>query len=98
MKSVVGTECPLETLVSTENECLLAANEIGGTYKNDVTREDRPVGCYWSLEKVYFNSILDASVTSITGNRGGVCRGNVISNFNSIYTLFYVKYFIPDSD
>ena len=77
-KADEGSDCSSETLVSTESECEIAASQVGYEYKNDLTRDDRPIGCYWyhgSSNKVYFNTILDSTATSFSDNRGGLCKG-----------------------
>ena len=78
-KADEGSDCSSETLVSTESECEIAANQVGFEYKKDLTRDDRPMGCYWyrgSTDKVYFNTLLERpSDTSIGGDRGGLCKG-----------------------
>ena len=78
-KADLGYDCSTKTLVSTESDCEMAANQVGYEYKNDLTRDDRPMGCYWShgsSNQVYFNNLLERpSDTSIGGDRGGLCKG-----------------------
>ena len=97
--SAFNTSCPLHHVVSTKEECEIAASQVGWEYVWAVGRQKiRPAGCYWSVrfdqgidestwkKEAYFNMIIDPSVTSLSEDAiaGGICT------ITGTYSFFFV--------
>ena len=69
-----GTNCPLNDIIKTENECKAAAVKKGLEYiPNPSGHADRPAGCYSygytsASDSVAFNTIIDPTSTSNLGD------------------------------
>ena len=75
-----GSNCPTGRVVSKEEECSLAADQLGSGYYGTQTNSKRPVGCYsWpSSRQIYFNTIADINATDNIDIRiKGVCSGGM---------------------
>ena len=80
--------CPVNGVITTESECVVAAAQLGLTYFNHATDNRRPAGCYtWLLEgtkATYFNKIVDTSSTFPESDTAGICRsGSTDYSFES---------------
>ena len=94
----LNKNCPLETIITTEKECRLAASSIGFLYmgSNFVhTSYDRvynyQAGCFGFLgtegKTAYFNSIKDVLDTTPKYGSRGICREGVILFIISIISI-----------
>ena len=45
--------CPFTQVVTTEDECKVAASKIPLGYEKAVTNSNRPAGCYSKEEQIY---------------------------------------------
>ena len=71
-----GYNCPAAEVISSKVNCERALQSLGLRLMYDVSRTDRPAGCYWkSDDNGFFNNIIDPSLTDPNsfGDRGGVC-------------------------
>jgi hypothetical protein len=74
MKTSIKDNCPLNSVVATEAKCKQAATQLGLTWYEVKTDENLPAGCYFTSNLVYFNTIIDPSLTStIYGPYGAIC-------------------------
>ena len=70
-----GTNCFISQKIDTREDCEFAGLQLGYYSIKKVSRNDRPIGCYWDLsftEMGFFNSIQNTS-TSFTNANGGIC-------------------------
>ena len=80
--------CPINGVITTESECVIAAAELGLTYYNHATNNRRPAGCYTWLDgdmlhgsrATYFNKITETLATSPQLDTAGICRAGSISH------------------
>ena len=73
-------DCPLIQIISTENECIIAAGQQTGEYKSSTSYSHKPAGCYRLNGHTYFNSNIDPSSTNPTDDSAGLCKiGNIFS-------------------
>ena len=72
-----GVNCPIDRIVSTEDDCKAASVALVLKYEGKAFSNlaSRPAGCYWKNTDSYFNKVVDPSQTSPEnfGSRGGVC-------------------------
>ena len=74
-----GEDCPSPNIITTDEGCKLAAEELGLTYGIEVLTEDEyPAGCYFSASEANFNPQIDPVETHQTLEYGGVCMGRYI--------------------
>ena len=82
------SNCPPFKIITTKEECSVAASELDLTYQTQgtITLYNRPAGCYTFVDKreVYFNTITDPSNASPELDTGGICK---------LGTIFSVIYF-----
>ena len=80
-------DCPLNEVIKTASECVIAAEEQGLQIDTSVgigPFSERPAGCYkWNgfngTKGASFNTILDPSSTSPMHNSAGLCKkGNIV--------------------
>ena len=76
----MNEDCPINDIISTEQECIEAAGQQPGEYKYRYNFVNRPAGCftYTSSGNTYFNEIIDPSVTSPTNGAAGLCKAGSI--------------------
>ena len=93
-----GTNCPLNDIIKTQNECKVAAGKMGLVYREDLkaAHSTRPAGCYSygytsDSTDVGFNTITDPTSTSNLGELAGLCESSTIMkliiSYLKIYTL-----------
>ena len=72
-----GSNCPLDGVISIEAKCKQAASQLGLNYRKQRPGPRYPAGCYSDdLGTVYFNSIIDPSLTAnLYGHWGAICVG-----------------------
>ena len=65
----------MDSVVATEAKCQQAASKLGLSYYMERPGERNPAGCYFGRNpSVYFNSIVDPSLTSKLWNSfGAIC-------------------------
>ena len=78
------TNCPINEIIDTESECIVAAAQQSLQYKNVESQGGLPAGCFtWlkgSSKQVYFNNITEITPISLDYYRtSGLCKtGNTI--------------------
>jgi hypothetical protein len=77
-----NTDCPIQEIIKTESECIVAAAQQGLKYHSEVTRTTIPAGCYTWLHAgskvAHFNNVLDPSSTTPSYKAAGICRSGSI--------------------
>ena len=76
-KMTKNENCPINGVITTESECVVAAYQLGLKYHNHAMNIKRPAGCYTWLDgsdATYFNAIIDTSRTFPELNTAGICR------------------------
>ena len=77
-------DCPINGVITTASECVIAAQQLGLTYHNEATMYERPAGCYTWMDgsnAAYFNSIIDSETTFPESDTAGICRaGSIVSD------------------
>ena len=88
-RTLKDRNCPTENVISTENDCIAASQELGYDYKNSRLGYDLPAGCYYHHgDGIYLNNITDpASTDPYPNGHHGVCLGTGKSTLNLKGTL-----------
>ena len=97
-KTPTGKNCPVGQVVLTPNDCRSAAKELGMIYRWIKTRKNRPAGCFFYEENLYFNQETNPLVTNppfLSNKNGAVCTKGILTLFeylcdNIICSLIYV--------
>ena len=79
--------CPLASIVVTEDNCKNAATELRRNYKYATTSISAPAGCWENAYGVRFNTITDPRITSPFQGSRGICYRE-----GTEYWLFYILY------
>ena len=70
------TECPRDTVVSSQGECSIAGTKLGYSFMKTISNPNRPAGCYWYrgyFKNSFYNTYLNASAAEFP-TTGGVCK------------------------
>jgi len=68
-----GEVCTDKTLVGSEDECKIAASDLGLVYSKSVSTTRYPAGCIYGFSKAYWNT---ASSGSASGRIQAICKGD----------------------
>ena len=92
-RTLKDRNCPTENVISTENDCIAASQELGYAYKNSRQGDDLSAGCYYHHgDGIYLNNITDpASTDPYPNGHHGVCLGTGKSTLNLKGTLELLK-------
>ena len=66
--------CPIIQIISTENECSIAAGQQTGEYRGSYSYSHKPAGCHRLNGHTHFNSIIAPSSTNPTQDSAGLCK------------------------
>ena len=86
--AISDRNCLDRQIIKIEGICKEAAKEFGLEYDGAIGKAIGPAGCYWKNNKIYFNRIFDASLTTPEkfNGRRGVCK----KGMNSVFPLLYL--------
>ena len=68
-------------IIKEQEECVVAATQLGMEYKGKYNSNERPIGCYyWPIDNtVYFNDPNQSVALNIDPRTGGVCKRSMTS-------------------
>ena len=72
----LGWDCVVGEILIENEECRVAANQLGMVYKGKYKSNERPKGCYyWPMDNtVYFNDQNQSVARNIDSRTGGLCK------------------------
>ena len=73
-----STSCPVNAMIETERECIVAADVKGLYYVGNLREADKLTGCYNQYGKVYFNGINNFKSVVPYYKAFGLCKEGII--------------------
>ena len=88
-------DCPLASIVVTEDNCKNAATELGSEYKGSDRWVEAPAGCWQNGAKnwVFLNTITNPSLTRPNLGLRGICHDKG-TEYMVILHLYFSHFFL----